>query len=177
MDIQKLFEELYVKNAPSWSIERDLDSSYKYHATKSAFVLFENQQLEIESLKSELAEAQAVTEQILENDCMINQTWFMKGTPVANLIKHAEGIYQAEVAAQNSKIKFGTDDNKIWWAHDVPFFGTVQLDQIEEHGLVEWDIYFNECWQGPFNSKAKCIQHLEECIAERREEAQEQSHE
>ena len=62
MDIPKLFEELYVKNAPSWSIERDPDGSYKYHATQSAFVLFENQQLEIESLKSELAKAQAVTE-------------------------------------------------------------------------------------------------------------------
>ncbi|TCB49862.1 hypothetical protein E0H80_10640 [Acinetobacter sp. ANC 4779] len=108
--------------------------------------------------------------QVLENDCMIDQTWFMKGTPVANLIKHAEGIYQTEVAAQNSKIKFGTDDNEHWFAHDVPFFGRVQIDRIEEHGLVEWDIYFNECWQGPFNSKAKCIQHLEECIQEKVEE-------
>ena len=109
----------------------------------------------------------------LENDCMIDQTWFMKGTPVANLIKHAEGVYKAEVAAQNSKIKFGTDDNQQWFAHDVPFFGTVQIDRIEEHGLVEWDIHFNECWQGPFNSKQKCIQRLEECIAEKRQEAQE----
>ncbi|WP_252717713.1 hypothetical protein [Acinetobacter seifertii] len=107
---------------------------------------------------------------LLQNDCMIGQTWFMKGTPVANLIKHSEKVYQAEAIAQNSKIKFGTDDNRSWFAHDVPFFGTVQMDQIEEHGIVEWDIHFNECWQGPFNSKARCIQHLEECIQEMREE-------
>lgn len=121
--------------------------------------------------------AQAVPEQTLESDCMINQVWFMKGTPVANLIKHAEEVYKTEVIAQNSKIKFGIDDNKHWFAHDVPFFGRVQIDRIEEHGLVEWDIFFNECWQGPFNSKEECIKHLEECIAEQRAEAQEQSHE
>ena len=68
MDIQKLFEELYVKNAPSWSIERDPNGSYKYHATQSAFVLFENQQMEIESLKSELAKAQAVPKWISVDD-------------------------------------------------------------------------------------------------------------
>jgi len=107
----------------------------------------------------------------LDNHCMIDQTWFMKGTRVADLIKHAEGVYKAEAIAQNSKIQFGTDDNKTWWAHEVPFFGTVQLDQIEEHGLTEWDIYFNDCWQGPFSSKSKAIQHLEECIAEKRKEA------
>ncbi|MDR8459751.1 hypothetical protein FPK42_24780, partial [Acinetobacter baumannii] len=72
----------------------------------------------------------------LQNDCMIDQTWFMKGTPVANLIKHAEDVYKAEVSAQNSKIKFGTDNNQQWFAHNVPFFGTVQIDRIEEHGLV-----------------------------------------
>lgn len=80
MDIQKLFEELYVKNARSWLLECDPDGSYKYHTTQSAFVLFENQQLEIESLKSGLAKAQAVSKEVLlESDCMINQTWFMKG--------------------------------------------------------------------------------------------------
>ncbi len=113
---------------------------------------------------------------ILENDCMIGQTWFMKGSSVAALIKHAEGVYKAEVAAQNSKIEFGTDDNEHWFAHDVPFFGTAQIDRIEEHGLVEWDIHFNDCWQGPFNSKSECIKHLEECILDQRAEAQEPSH-
>ncbi len=113
---------------------------------------------------------------ILENDCMIAQTWFMKGSSVAALIKHAEGVYKAEVAAQNSKIEFGTDDNEHWFAHDVPFFGTAQIDRIEEHGLVEWDIHFNDCWQGPFNSKSECIKHLEECILDQRAEAQEPSH-
>ena len=111
---------------------------------------------------------------VLENDCMISQTWFMKGSPVSALIQHAENMYKAEAIAQNSKIKFGTDDNEHWFAHDVPFFGRVQIDCIKEHGLVEWDIFFNECWQGPFNTKSECIRHLEECIKEMREEAQEQ---
>ncbi|WP_180049216.1 hypothetical protein [Acinetobacter sp. YH12105] len=59
---QELFEKLYVKNAPSWALERDSDGSYKYHATQSAFSLFEQQQAEIELLKSDLAKAQAVPE-------------------------------------------------------------------------------------------------------------------
>ncbi len=118
-------------------------------------------------------EAQAAPEQVLENNCMIGQAWFMRGTPVSALIKHAEKAYQAEVVAQNSKLEFGTDDNKHWFAHDVPFYGAVQIDLIEEHGLVEWDIHFNGCWQGPFDSKSECIKHLEECIAEEREAAQE----
>lgn len=104
----------------------------------------------------------------LENDCMIGQVWFMKGTLVSALIKHAEAIYKAEVIAQNSKIDFGADDNERWWAHDVPFFGTVQMNWIADDS--EWDIYFNQCWQGPFNSKSECIKHLEECIQEKREE-------
>ena len=52
--------------------------------------------------------------------------------------------------------------------------GTGYQLSSEEHGLVEWDICLNGCWQGPFNSKSECIKHLEECIAEQREEAQEQ---
>ena len=123
------------------------------------------------------AKAQVVSKEVLlENDCMMNQTWFMKGTPVSVLIKRAENAYKEEVIAQNSKINFGTDDNEHWFAHDVPFFGRVQIDRTEEHGLVEWDIFFNECWQGPFDTKSGCIKLLEECIAEKREEAQEQSH-
>lgn len=112
----------------------------------------------------------------LQNDCMIGQTWFMKGTPVANLIKHAESVYKAEAIAQNSKIEFGTDDNEHWFAHEVPFFGRVQISKFNENGLTEWDIHFGECWQGPFESKSRCIQHLEECIAEKREEAKGESH-
>ena len=69
MDIQKnqtqeSFEKLYVKNAPDWSLERDPDDGYKYHATQSAFLLFEQQQVEIDLLKAELAKAQAVPEVI-----------------------------------------------------------------------------------------------------------------
>lgn len=68
--IQELFEKLYVKNAPSWALERDSDGSYKYHATQSAFSLFEQQQAEIELLKSDLDKAQAVPEWISTSDRM-----------------------------------------------------------------------------------------------------------
>ena len=172
MDINQYFEKLYVKHAPSWSLERDPDGSYKYHATQSAFLLFEQQQLEIESLK---AKSNAETEAVLENNCMIGQLWFPKGTPVSALIKQAENDYKAKVIAQNSKIEFGTDDNEHWFAHDVPYFGRVQISKFNEDGFVEWDICLSGCWQGPFSSKSKCIQHLEECIAEKREEEQEQA--
>ena len=60
--IQESFEKLYVKNAPAWSLERDQNGGYKYHATQSAFLLFEQQQIEIDLLKNELAKAQAVPE-------------------------------------------------------------------------------------------------------------------
>lgn len=109
-------------------------------------------------------------DRLLEQDCMINQIWFMKGTPKQHLINYAAKVYRAEVIAQNSKIQFATDDNEHWFAHDVPFFGRVQIDRLNEDGIEEWNIYFNECWQGPFNSKARCIQHLEECIAEQGEQ-------
>lgn len=112
----------------------------------------------------------AVASLNLKNHCLIGQTWFMKGTPVSALIGFAEKIYKSEVVAQNSKIKFGTDDNEVWLAHDVPYFGEVQMNWIKED--QEWDIYLDKCWQGPFNSKSECIQHLEECIQEKREEAQ-----
>ncbi len=59
------------------------------------------------------SKAQAVPEQVLENDCMIGQTWFMKGTSVSALIKHAEGVYKAEAIAQNSKIEFGVVYQKV----------------------------------------------------------------
>lgn len=62
MDIKELFEKKYAMNAPSWSLERDPNGSYKYHATQSAFVLFEQQQIEIESLKVQLEKAQVVPE-------------------------------------------------------------------------------------------------------------------
>lgn len=152
-ELNKQFEALMARDLPSivWNHQLEL---YEDPTTQLCWATF-------------LA---TINFNTLQNHCMIGQTWFMKGTPVANLIKHAEKVYQAEAIAQNSKIKFGTDDNRSWFAHDVPFFGTVQMDQIEEHGIVEWDIHFNECWQGPFNSKARCIQHLEECIQEMREE-------
>ena len=123
-----------------------------------------------EKLKDKLQALYGAEPQTLKNDCMIDQTWFLKGSPVEALIKYAEDTYKAMTVAQNSAITFGTDDNVIWWAHDVPFSGRVQLEKFVEGGLVEWDIFFNECWQGPFNTKERAIQHLEECIAEQRSE-------
>ena len=55
-ELNKLFEKLYIQKAPSWSVEQDEDGSYKYHATQSAFVLFESQQAEIDRLNSVLDE-------------------------------------------------------------------------------------------------------------------------
>lgn len=128
---------------------------------------------EIHELWRELQKAKnSAVSETLKNDCMIGQTWFMKNTPVSALIKYAENIYKSVAISQNSKIEFGTDDNKHWWAHDVPFYGEVQLDRVEDY---EWDIHFNDFWQGPFNSKDECIRHLEECIAEQREEIQGQN--
>lgn len=165
MDIQKELESFKtVAIAKGWSIDGETtQTNYRFYSltTNSGWEMWQ------------AAKAQAVHEQVLKNHCMVGQTWFMEGTPVSALIRHAESIYKAEVVSQNSKIKFGTDDNETWWAHEVPFYGTVQIDRIEEHGLVEWDIHFNGCWQGPFGSKSECIKHLEECIAEEREEAQE----
>lgn len=120
---------------------------------------------QVDDLKKKLEELSNPT---LQSHCMIGQTWFMKGTQVSALIKYAEESYKTEVIAQNSKIKFDTDDNEVWWAHDVPFFGTVQMNWCELD--ADWDIYLDGCWQGPFNSKSECIKHLEECIQEKREE-------
>lgn len=106
----------------------------------------------------------------LEKHCMIGQTWFMQGTSLKDLISYAETVYEDEVVSQNSKIKFGTDDNQNWFAHDVPYYGTVQITKFIENGITEFDIHFNECWQGPFPTQSKCIRHLEDCIAEQREE-------
>lgn len=181
MDIQK--EKIaHEKHLLSQGVDFKYLPNIQYSELENVYELIEWDEEYSEALNEinsswctwQAAKAQAVPEQTLESDCMINQVWFMKGTPVDSLIKHAEDIYKTEVIAQNSAIKFGTDDNEHWFAHDVPFFGRVQIDRIEEHGLVEWDIFFNECWQGPFDSKQKCIKHLEECIAEQRAEVQEQ---
>ena len=50
MSINEKFEKSYVKHAPSWTLERDPDGRYKYHATQSAFLLFEDQEKEIAEL-------------------------------------------------------------------------------------------------------------------------------
>ncbi|WP_228145713.1 hypothetical protein [Acinetobacter sp. ANC 4654] len=179
MEIQKeieLFEEILLAN-PDFDealLSKDENNDYEDSSIADQLGFF---QAGIEVAERE-ARMSVKAQAVLKNDCMIGQTWFMKNTPVSALIKHAEDVYKTETVAQNSKIEFGTDDNEHWFAHDVPFYGRVQIDRIEErHGLIEWDIHFNDCWQGPFNSKSECIKHLEECIAEQREEAQEQSHE
>lgn len=51
MSINEKFEKAYVNHAPSWTLERDPDGRYTYHATQSAFLLFEEQEKEIEALK------------------------------------------------------------------------------------------------------------------------------
>lgn len=139
------------------------DDDYKNYAWKSWCACLGRNQAKINELEKKLK-----AQEKLQTNCMIDQTWFMKGTSVACLIKYAENVYKAEAVAQNSKIEFGTDDNEHWFAHDVPFFGRVQISWFKDD--QEWDIHFNECWQGPFNSKSRCIQHLEECIQEKREE-------
>ena len=154
-DVNLKFEEAMVCDLNDFTWNNELE-------------LYENEQTQLCWLTWVTNDSQP---RVLENYCMIDQTLFMKGSPVAALIKHAEAVYKAEVEAQNSKIEFGTDDNEHWFAHDVPFFGRVQIDRIEEHGLVEWDIVLDGCWQGPFESKARCIQHLEDCIKEKREES------
>ncbi|MGS9896573.1 hypothetical protein [Acinetobacter baumannii] len=148
----------------------NFETAVRIHEMKGSQPPEDHEAIEAEFVKAQKALIEALTNPKLANDCMINQVWFMKGSPVSELIKHAEGVYKAEAVAQNSKIEFGTDDNEIWWAHDVPFFGRVQLQRFVEHGIVEWDIHFNECWQGPFESKARAILHLQECIAEKLEE-------
>jgi len=55
--INKEFEKLYVMNAPKWALERDPDGSYKYHATQSAFVLFQHQQAELDKLQKRIDKA------------------------------------------------------------------------------------------------------------------------
>ncbi len=181
MDIQK--EKIaHEKHLLSQGVDFKYLPNIQYSELENVYELIEWDEEYSEALNEinsswctwQAATAQAAPEQTLTSDCMINKLWFMKGTPVANLIKHAEEVYKAEVIAQNSKIKFGTDDNEVWWAHDVPYYGEVQMDWIKED--QEWDIFFNGCWQGPFNTKEECIKHLEECIAEQRAEAQEQSH-
>ena len=76
---QESFEKLYVKNAPAWSLERDQNGGYKYHATQSAFLLFEQQQVEIDLLKNELAKAQVPEGFVLvpkePTPKMIDSTW------------------------------------------------------------------------------------------------------
>lgn len=106
----------------------------------------------------------------LEKNCMIGQTWFMEGSSLNSMISYAETVYEDEAIAQNSKIEFGTHDNENWFAHNVPYFGKVQISKFTEHGITEFDIHFNDCWQGPFPTQSKCIRHLEDCIAEQRKE-------
>ena len=123
MDIQKIFEQLYIKNAPNWSVEREPNGSYKYHATQSAFVLFEKQQCEIDALKAELNNHLAtVTEvsnrkggyyiQDLRNpigNCM--KFWYSSGYGT----KH-KNFFWCETYEEAQKYAGGCDWFKIWYA-------------------------------------------------------------
>lgn len=134
-----------------------------------------NGEMDLNPYVYQFAEALAKQSQesaVLKKDCMIEQTWFPQGTLITDLVEYAANVYKATAIAQNSKIQFGTDDNEHWWAHDVPYYGTVQLSKIIEHGITEWDMPLDGCWQGPFSSMEKAIVHLEECIKEKREESE-----
>lgn len=72
----KIFEKMYGKNAPDWSLERDPDGKYKYHATQSAFLLYEQQQAEVDLLKAELAKTQAVPEGFVLVEKSKIRTWY-----------------------------------------------------------------------------------------------------
>ena len=122
MDIKELFEKKYAMNAPSWSLERDPNGSYKYHATQSAFVLFEQQQIEIESLKVQLEKAQVVPEGFVLVPVKEIKTWYLDDS---------EGIYREDPE----------------WLCDIPVGEVVEvehrvsyeLDQDPVFAAIQWD--------------------------------------
>lgn len=62
-------------------------------------------------------------------------------------------------------------DDDYWEAKTS--LGLVALHCVEEgwgDEFEEWDICINDCWQGPFDSRYDCIQHLKVCIKEHEEE-------
>lgn len=104
--------------------------------------------------------------ELLENDCLIGHTLFAKGTPKKDLIKYAENAHKARIVESNSKIKF-EGKSPEWCAHNVPFFGRVQLERVDEdEGFSEWVIFLGGHWQGPFSTRADAIEYLEERIKE-----------
>ena len=163
MDIQKnqtqeSFEKLYVKNAPAWSLERDEDGGYKYHATQSAFLLFEQQQIEIDLLKNELAKAQ-VPEGFVLVPVKEIKTWYLDDS---------ENIYRedpdwlcdiaiGEVVEVEHRVSYELDQD--------PVFATIQWD--EKNG----DVGYYETFKSK-NEAEKVAKHCKAMI-----EAQEQSHE
>ena len=86
--INKEFEKLYVMNAPKWALERDPDGSYKYHATQSAFVLFQHQQAELDKLQKRIDRALPFLDQAYR---------FIKSTSCRMVIFDAKGILRGEL--------------------------------------------------------------------------------
>lgn len=108
MDIKELFEKMYAMNAPSWSLERDPDGSYKYHATQSAFVLFEQQQIEIESLKVQLEKAQVVPEGFVLVPKEPTEAMYIAGTDKRQSGGNTADVYKAMIEAQEpAPLKLG----------------------------------------------------------------------
>ena len=165
MDIQKnktqeSFEKLYVKNAPAWSLERDQNGGYKYHATQSAFLLFEQQQVEIDLLKAELAKAQAVPEGYVLVEKKNTEDWYLD---------EGEGMWMDHDGIDGSLCELGV--------------GEVQAVEHKEYLITEsntlyaakvWE-YANDqvdCWQF-FKTKEEAEKAAAYCKAKFYEEAQE----
>lgn len=58
------------------------------------------------------------------------------------------------------------------WCCETKEFGCVILQCIDDGDgdeFEEWDICINDCWQGPFDSRHECIEHLKVCIKEKEE--------
>lgn len=140
MEINKLFEKLYVKNAPTWALERDPDGSYKYHATQSAFLLFEQQQIEIESLKNQILSKHKNGYYIRDlrnpiGNCM--KFWYQSGYGT----KH-KNFFWCETLEEAKKYKGGCDWFEIWHASYIDSLAEYTVDfQLADRaiGMVDFN--------------------------------------
>lgn len=89
-ELKKLFEKMYIQNAPSWSVEQDDDGSYKYHATKSAFTLFEIQQAKIDDNEAALKEALAWVEDLKRERAFLQKKCAERADRIDAALHYAE---------------------------------------------------------------------------------------
>ena len=55
------------------------------------------------------------------------------------------------------------------WTNNSTLFGLVTLECVDDGSgdeFEEWDIHFNNCWQGSFFCRHDAIEHLKACIKE-----------